>query len=305
MSQDYSDEMEEVKKQFDKKVVRKVANEDDDEDEDTENFSNRKHSNILSNKSKKGRREQDISNEYELYDELGDLVSENADKNDNEEEDNNLNQDIDLIIKVITQEKYCPDIILYQQQIIDDLFELIQNQEMQIKEFEQSINDDKKFQHPKNKFLQDLMKEECDRVKYLIKLYTRTRLYKIQKYYMNIIKHSKYDYLNLQEKEFVKNYAALRQQIFQNHLLKTLPQSFRDIGIESEEQETNSQVQKQNFEKIQIDTPNQDKVVFVKFKQGGNYDIDREQVKIEEGEIIMVAYKHIKTLHQNLDVDLV
>jgi len=75
---------------------------------------------------------------------------------------------------------------------------------MSVKEKEKSINENKNLRIPKNKFLLDLLKEECERVKYLIKLYTRTRLYKLQKYHMHLLKHNKFEYLNMQEKEFLK-----------------------------------------------------------------------------------------------------
>ena len=50
---------------------------------------------------------------------------------------------------------------------------------MSIKENEKNISEDKRLQIAKNKFLVDLHKEETERVKYLIKLYLRTRLWKV------------------------------------------------------------------------------------------------------------------------------
>ena len=70
---------------------------------------------------------------------------------------------------------------------------------MSVKEKEKIISEDKRMQIPKNKFLVDLLKEECERVKYLIKLYTRTRIYKLQRYHLHFLRNNKLEYFNVQE----------------------------------------------------------------------------------------------------------
>ena len=64
---------------------------------------------------------------------------------------------------------------------------------------------DNEHNHQKS-FYMNIYNLEKERIKYLIKVYLRTRLQKIQNFYEYIRKYDQHNLLSIEEKEFHKKY---------------------------------------------------------------------------------------------------
>lgn len=82
-----------------------------------------------------------------------------------------INREIEILISLIIQEKTCPDIQVYQEELIKSLSEKVNAQEASINEIPKESQE--------NKLFIDLYKLDLDKVKFLMKMYFRIRLQKV------------------------------------------------------------------------------------------------------------------------------
>ena len=72
---------------------------------------------------------------------------------------------------------------------------------------------------PQKQFILNIYALEVERIKYLLKLYFRTRLGKLEKYYEHIKKFDLYKQLSIHEREFIKKDDILNvlEEFFTKH----------------------------------------------------------------------------------------
>ena len=105
---------------------------------------------------------------------------------------------IKTVIKLILEEREIPEILHYQKDIVESLDTLIKGQEDAISSIEPSSTNEN--------FFTMIYKTEIERLKFLLKMYLRTRLFKIQKYYLFLISEEHGELLSEHEYEFVAQY---------------------------------------------------------------------------------------------------
>ena len=105
---------------------------------------------------------------------------------------------IKTVIKLILEEREIPEILHYQKDIVESLDTLIKGQEDAISSIEPSSTNEN--------FFTMIYKTEIERLKFLLKMYLRTRLFKIQKYYLFLISKEQGELLSEHEYEFVAQY---------------------------------------------------------------------------------------------------
>ena len=82
-------------------------------------------------------------------------------------------EEIRLLSEAIKREKAAPDILQYETRLITNLLEQIELQDMAVNRKPQDVQD---------QFTAGMYQLELERVKYMVQLYLRTRLLKIQKF---------------------------------------------------------------------------------------------------------------------------
>ena len=82
----------------------------------------------------------------------------------------NYNEQITSIQKAIIQEENCPEILAFERNLYDNLCEIVENQDQALQEVEKTIDKKTYF---------NIYSLELERIKYLLKSYLRTRLFKV------------------------------------------------------------------------------------------------------------------------------
>lgn len=90
---------------------------------------------------------------------------------------------LEKVTKAIIKERESPDILPYETDIITELEKLIATQEEALEDVEAVT--------PTENFFNSIYKLEVERMKYLLKSYLRTRIFKIEKYHLYLIKNNK------------------------------------------------------------------------------------------------------------------
>eukprot|EP01017_Pseudomicrothorax_dubius_P047620 TRINITY_DN8574_c0_g1_i1.p1 TRINITY_DN8574_c0_g1~~TRINITY_DN8574_c0_g1_i1.p1 ORF type:complete len:143 (+),score=38.69 TRINITY_DN8574_c0_g1_i1:28-456(+) len=111
----------------------------------------------------------------------------------------NVNDDIFLVAQMILQEKSSPNLLPYQENIVNELSEIIKHQEQVIQK------------QTENKFLHNIYELDLLRTKYMLKSYLRLRLGKVQKFYLYFMQHEpRQSLLSANERDFLKKFYQLR-----------------------------------------------------------------------------------------------
>ena len=92
---------------------------------------------------------------------------------------------VEQISKAIIKERESPEILQYETDMITSLEKLILSQEEALDETSASTTTEN--------FFNSIYKLEVERMKYLLKTYLRTRLFKIEKYHLYLIKNEKFE----------------------------------------------------------------------------------------------------------------
>ena len=110
-----------------------------------------------------------------MDDDLDDLSPESISQlDDNDSDDEATNEDIDKLKVALRNEKACPEILAFEEEVVDDIHELVKAQQGHVDEFREG-NDE-----TETAFAVSLYQMEIDRIQYLLASYLRTRLAKVQ-----------------------------------------------------------------------------------------------------------------------------
>lgn len=209
------------------------------------------------------------------------------DENDDNQEEITAQKVLQTVERAWLNEKFSPELLQHQTDYIDCLLE-------QIKEMEGNLSKVSKAD-PKV----DLHKLELERIKFVITSYLRTRLKKIECFYVSILeeeaKRSEKDaYLSPAELEFAKEFAQNADNHF-NTILRHLPPFYDQL-------DRNKKIVEPNLNSFVFFKCNKniDKVVFKNLLKS-----QEEEVDLEDGTQHLMPYSSIAEFVKNGTVQLI
>ena len=142
---------------------------------------------------------------------------------------------------------------------------------------------------------------ELNRVRFMLRAYYRTRLFKIEQHVVHVVKEDDvFARLSAEEQEYAKNYTNMVEEHF-GSVLGQLPERYTSMLQQIEEEETEFDM---------VPEPNLDKHVFCRVKEDrGDFIIDPDDpentLDLVHNDIIMVRYRFIKALLEEDAVELI
>jgi len=145
-------------------------------------------------------------------------------------------------------------------------------------------------------FFASIYKLDIERMKYLLKSYLRTRLLKIQKLYLDIIRNDKGDLLSESEYEFVAKFFIHKKTHFQTSFSRRLPNELEDFVDPSGENTSNPNCP---VNPEMVVEPNMARPVFVKIAKAvgklGQQDSGVSS-NLKLGNVVFMPYERCKGL---------
>ncbi|KAI9304684.1 hypothetical protein BJ944DRAFT_266449 [Cunninghamella echinulata] len=187
---------------------------------------------------------------------------------------------VETLTRAWMNERNAPELLPYMKNIIDALIEQIEEQTAFVMdEMSSSIE---------NKFISMLYQTEVERVRYLIKSYLRTRLFKIEKYTLELLRKPDMDSLmSPQEIVYARRYQELVEVHNHESFLSHLPVA------QHRQDETVGDLK-------MVVSANLEAPVFCQVLENIgeiNWEINNrmETTELEKGEIYIIRYRAIKT----------
>lgn len=192
--------------------------------------------------------------------------------------------------KAVIAEKQAPEILLFREKLVSDLDTLIHSQEEIISSVDASTVTEN--------FFTTVYKLEIERMKYLLKNYLRTRLFKIQKYYLDIIRNEKGDLLSDAEMSFVTSYFVHKKNHFKESFAARLPKVLADFAdaptTENGDENSNYPVNPE-----MVTEPNLTKPVFIKITKAVGKLAHQESGisdNLKMGDVMFIPYDRSRAL---------
>ncbi|KAK5576166.1 hypothetical protein RB653_007307 [Dictyostelium firmibasis] len=192
---------------------------------------------------------------------------------------------LDKLKRAWINEKYAPNLLIYEEDIIRDVMEKIEEKESLCASAISNIN---------LQFTANIYEMEIERLKYIIKCYLVERIKKIDKYYTSILLQiengDEYDDKLLSEFEinYCQKYKALMDGYFKNTLLNSIPKDFQKMDSNA------------------INKPFLNTFVFCKPREDlGDFLVDDETIDFKKSSIYFLRYLPIKSLVEGGKMDLI
>jgi GINS complex subunit 4 len=218
--------------------------------------------------------------------------------------------DLMLMTTAWKNEQASPDLLQYEEDLVESLRDRVQTVETLIDErydlISEKCKDDEDPEYTsilkdvsESRFRLQLFQIEISRVKYILGTYLKCRLMKIQKYHRYISKaeNNQLSLLSAAEKTFLESYGELVDKHLKQTFLKFLP----DEG---------SEIRNPADENVKMITPFPDKYVFIYVnKDVGEFQLSSDNMEdtedIKKGTISFVPYQAIKPLILKKFVELI
>ena len=142
---------------------------------------------------------------------------------------------------------------------------------------------------------------ELNRVRFMLRAYYRTRLFKIEKHVVHVVKEEEiFARLSTQEQEYATNYTNMVEEHF-GSVLGQLPEKYTSMLQQIEEDEGDFDM---------VPEPSLDKHVFCRVKEDrGDFLVDPDDpentLDLAQEDIIMIRYRFIKALLEEDTVELI
>ena len=152
----------------------------------------------------------------------GDLSRENI-----ERLQENLNPRVIRLGSIARSEANAPEILPYEEELVDDITEAIRNQRENIESIQTNSG---------SKFTVELYKMDLDRVQYMLKKYLRTRVLKIERQLSAIMANIEMlDSLSPKEKKFAAELHQLNKTYFDETINKRLGEIVREEFVKADD----------------------------------------------------------------------
>ncbi|KAH3661611.1 hypothetical protein OGAPHI_006459 [Ogataea philodendri] len=209
-----------------------------------------------------------------------------ASKRPGHNEDELRAEDLQRLSTAWINERMVPELLPYENELIDRVLIRIRKQVEQIE-----LNSIELQTHEKEiKLRLVVVESELDRVQFLIRSYTRTRLQKIDKYSLYIRSNdTESAKLSNNELTYMERHLELLLELYNSQFLKNLPESLQAID------ETGGGVS-------MIEEPDLDRPVFVKALADNVVDVDDEEVELTTNGIYVLRYRAVMDLVKVGDV---
>jgi GINS complex subunit 4 len=197
----------------------------------------------------------------------------------------NLNSQLTCMLssQAIFNEKNAPEVLHYRDDLMDELQALVKQQEEAVEDLE------KDHRHELKRTVFSL---ELKRAKYLLRLYLRTRLFKIESQAAHILGHQELiDRLSPLEQSFTQDYFIIAGKHLKASCLDQLPDNLQSLV------KSHSALSEGND---LIFAPNLDCHVFCSLLDDvGSIQLDEEQeVDMKAGDLFIIRYEVISHLVQ-------
>mmetsp|Transcript_21615 Transcript_21615/g.26040 ORF Transcript_21615/g.26040 Transcript_21615/m.26040 type:complete len:235 (-) Transcript_21615:152-856(-) len=205
--------------------------------------------------------------------------------------------DLRLLRKALLNEKLCPEILQYE----DDLVERVKER---TEEEERMMND--RPQRPEDTLVNDIHWIALDRAKYLMRAYQRTRLWKIEEHVMFILmpENGLFHRLSDHEKAYAEKYTNMLDSHCFETVLGRMPPRFTSLVMQTEPDEDQDNQEQRKFD--MVPEPNLDTHVFARPRLDvGNFEIDGDTIDLQKDALYIIRYKPIRDLVLQNSVDLV
>ncbi|KAI8081464.1 uncharacterized protein BX664DRAFT_361624 [Halteromyces radiatus] len=123
---------------------------------------------------------------------------------------------VTILTRVWMNERNAPELLPYQKHLIDNLIDSLEEQS--------GLVTDEMASSIENKFMSMLYQTEMERIRYLVKSYLRTRLFKIEKYTLELLRNPDYtEIMSSQEIVYARRYQELVESHNHESFLHHLP----------------------------------------------------------------------------------
>ncbi|KAJ7517779.1 hypothetical protein O6H91_21G040300 [Diphasiastrum complanatum] len=199
--------------------------------------------------------------------------------------------DVDMLKRAWRNEKAAPEVLPFQTLLVERVREQILLMEDNLVAFSGEISEE---------LMLSLYRMDLDRTLFLLRAYLRTRLNKIEKFALHVLKAQElWDRLSEQEQDYAQRFTDSLHKHFQQTVLGKLPYGYQSIM----KQATSSE------EDDMIPEPNLDTFVFCRSKRAiGAFQLDEkgdETVDLMADDLYILRYRPIKDLLDNDRIELV
>ncbi|GLJ47098.1 hypothetical protein SUGI_0994560 [Cryptomeria japonica] len=199
--------------------------------------------------------------------------------------------DVELLKRAWRNEKAAPEILPFRRNLVERAREQIQLMEDTIAASAESGTDD---------LMLSLYRMDLDRTLFLLRSYLRTRLLKIEKYVLHVLKSEElWNKLSEAEQKFAQKCTDALQKHLEQSVLSRLPYGYQSMlrqAISSEEDDM-------------VPEPKLDTFVFCKIRDAiGSVQMDEKGediVNLMEDDFFILRYKPIQRLVETGQIDLV
>ncbi|KTW31145.1 DNA replication protein SLD5 [Pneumocystis jirovecii RU7] len=193
-------------------------------------------------------------------------------------------KDVSELMKSWISERIAPELLPFQGVLLERMMERTEMVELKI------------GKDIKTNFRMVLVQMEIERIKYMIRSYLQTRIYKMDKYALYILqKPELLACLSSLEKEYLKKHQEILTDYYTSAVLKHLPEKLRRLD------DTQGGIS-------MIEKPDMDAAVFCRVINNIEHDIPvnkNESITLDKGNIYLLKYKLIRSFIFSGDVELI
>ncbi|KAK7203346.1 hypothetical protein BZA70DRAFT_283475 [Myxozyma melibiosi] len=192
-------------------------------------------------------------------------------------------QDFAKLVRLWISERTCPDILPYDEQLMNSLTDRLREQ---VEFIEMATADPEVASQSKLKLL--LVESELERIKFLVRGYVRARLHKIDKYYMYLSTDDSdvRQKLSVAEQRFVVRRATQLKRLYDQRFLSNFKSTPKIQRLDD-----NSPILQM------VDQPDLDDVIFIRVLKDipGEVVINKEDsIELRKGNIYVLPYITIR-----------
>ncbi|KAG1666152.1 hypothetical protein FOA52_011564 [Chlamydomonas sp. UWO 241] len=189
---------------------------------------------------------------------------------------------IDALTHAILNEKNSPDILSYRGEVVAELQAAVSRQDEAVEDLERN---------PTAEMRRMVYNLELKRIRYLLRLYLRTRLHKLERMAAYVLANEDLlERLSPAEQRFTQDYFVMAGQHLTHSVLNSLPDGFKDLLKSHPIEELDDLVA----------TPAVDTHVFCSILEDvGSVQLDEDQVvDMKQGDLFIVRYEAVRDLVQ-------
>eukprot|EP01084_Bolivina_argentea_P138584 243939_1 len=196
-----------------------------------------------------------------------------------------ISEAITLLTIAWRNEKLAPEILQYEDEVVDRIKIELDIREDEIDDSQDEIKsnmncyNENKIKSSSNYWF----KKEIERIKYILHSYLRIRIWKIQKYTLYLLTDTDaYNNLSAHEQQFAQKYSDLNETHFKNCFLRELPSKYQKV-----------------HEEEMCVKPNLNKFVVMKSNVNNDnilIEDGKHHINLQKGNIFVARYKNFKHL---------